>query len=237
MADRIYVLYQPVLTVERSLHLSSLPTVQEAVLQKFDLERGNYIFYVGAVEPRKNVARLVRAHLINNNKYSMKLVISGHGDDRYIKSEGLEPIFFDRPDADGCFRLEGRHASEGRHGEQQKVIYTGGVSEIEKLCLLRNARAFVFPSLTEGFGIPPLEAQALGCPVISSNKGGLNEVVQDSVCLIEDPFNLEDIADCLVRVCTDDAYADDLIRRGYDNIKRFNKSDFSCRVSQLIQSV
>jgi glycosyltransferase involved in cell wall biosynthesis len=87
--------------------------------------------------------------------------------------------------------------------------------------LSRLAAAFVFPSLYEGFGLPPLEAMALGAPVIVSNVSSLPEEVGDAAILI-DPTSAEDIAAAIQRVLEDPVLRDDLIRRGHARAAAFS---------------
>jgi glycosyltransferase involved in cell wall biosynthesis len=87
--------------------------------------------------------------------------------------------------------------------------------------LYRLARAFVFPSLYEGFGLPPLEAMASGTPVITSNTSSLPEVVGDAALLI-DPLNADEIADAMARVLTDETLRAELVTRGFERVKQFS---------------
>src|SRR5688572_3727425 len=85
----------------------------------------------------------------------------------------------------------------------------------------RLARVFVFPSLHEGFGLPPLEAMACGTPVVTSNVSSLPEVVGDAAVLVN-PENVFDIARALKDVLLDDSLRARLIERGYQQAARFN---------------
>jgi glycosyltransferase involved in cell wall biosynthesis len=80
---------------------------------------------------------------------------------------------------------------------------------------------FVFPSLYEGFGLPPLEAMAAGAPVVTSNVSSLPEVVGDAALLI-DPMDSGSIADAMARILTDATLRADLIRRGHERVKTFS---------------
>jgi len=96
----------------------------------------------------------------------------------------------------------------------------GYVSEQEKWQLLKNADLFVLPSFYEGFGMPILEAQAAGCPVITSNISSMPEVAGDGAVLI-DPKNIEQIAQIMYKIISNNQFKNDLITKGYQNIKRF----------------
>lgn len=96
------------------------------------------------------------------------------------------------------------------------------IREFETMCkLLKGASAFLFLSLMEGFGFPPLEAMQLGVPVVCSNSSSLPEVTADAALLV-DPQKPEEAARALQRVLTDQALREELIQKGYENIGRFS---------------
>ncbi|MEE4409334.1 MULTISPECIES: glycosyltransferase family 4 protein [unclassified Serratia (in: enterobacteria)] len=117
----------------------------------------------------------------------------------------------------------------------ENVEFTGRVSDEQLIELYSNALAFVFPSFYEGFGIPPLEAQACGCPVISSNSASLPEVLGDSA-LYFSPDNTNDIAACISRITSDDALRQQLIQSGFNNIKRFSWTLSASKINELIDA-
>jgi len=107
---------------------------------------------------------------------------------------------------------------------QHELILAGidrYVSEEEKWKLLENADVFVYPSLCEGFGFPPLEAQSMGIPVVSSNVSAMPETLKDSALLV-DPYNPEEIAEAIYRILSDKNLRAELIKRGRENTKRFS---------------
>lgn len=97
----------------------------------------------------------------------------------------------------------------------------GRVSDEELIRYYSNALAFLFPSFYEGFGIPVLEAQACGCPVIASDTSSLPEVLGDSAMLC-DPHKAEEFSEAIKRVAGEDGLRKELIRRGLDNVRRFS---------------
>ncbi len=124
-----------------------------------------YIYYVGSVEPRKNLATVVRAlrQLQTDKSDTIKLVVSGGKS--WLNSELYQTI--------------------KELGLEEKVIFTGRVSEEEKIAFLQHAFVFVFPSFYEGFGLMVLEAFASGCPVITANNSALPEIAGDAGILID----------------------------------------------------
>ncbi|MBI1852705.1 MAG: glycosyltransferase family 4 protein, partial [Planctomycetes bacterium] len=103
-------------------------------------------------------------------------------------------------------------ARDAGFGERD-VRFLGYVGETDLVFLYRAAAALVYPSLYEGFGLPPLEAMAAGCPVIASNRASLPEVIGDAGIQV-DPESVEAIADALVRMANDSGLREDLARRG-----------------------
>ncbi|CUW09551.1 D-inositol 3-phosphate glycosyltransferase [Serratia grimesii] len=114
-----------------------------------------------------------------------------------------------------------------------RVDFLGRVSDEELLELYANASAFVFPSLYEGFGIPPLEAQACACPVISSNMASMPEVLGSSA-LYFDPLKPGEMASALEKVARDSDLRSQLVTSGLDNIKRFSWAKSAEELHNLI---
>jgi len=101
------------------------------------------------------------------------------------------------------------------------VIFMGRVTDTELVSLYSNAVGFIFPSLYEGFGIPPLEAQACGCPVLAARIQPFDETLGDSACYF-DPYDVDDIADCMTRVASNPLLRSELIARGTSNVLRYS---------------
>lgn len=228
LEDRVQVVYQPVPADSYSLRLSSLPKVQEAVLQKFKLKKGQYMYYVGAIEARKNIHRLMEAYkLATNSDKSIPLVLSGSIDDGYARQYGLYDQFVDP------------NASAKSKGSKNKrnIIKTNYVSEVEKLCLIRNARAFLFPTLNEGFGIPVIEAQTLGVPVLTTNNSSIPEVVGESAYLVDDPYNIEELATGIEKLWADDELVVRLSQKGQVNSSRFSDEQFAQDIEAFLKDI
>ncbi len=171
-----------------------------------------YLLYIGTLQPRKNLARLIEAFARvagTPAAAGLQLVLAGG---KGWLFEGMRlPALVER------LGLAGR------------VLFPGYVANADLPALLSGARAFVFPSLHEGFGIPVLEAGACGVPVITSNTSSLPEVAGDpaagpegAAALLVDPHDVEAIAEAMHRVLTDDALRAELVRRGHENVKRFS---------------
>ncbi|RLC81315.1 MAG: glycosyltransferase family 1 protein, partial [Chloroflexi bacterium] len=153
------------------------PAAIEAVKARYAI-RGDYFLYLGTLQPRKNLARLVAAFA--SLQLVPTLVLAGKRGWLY----------------DALFTQARRLGLEGR------VLFPGYVPEKDKAALLSGALAFVFPSLYEGFGLPVLEAQACGCTVIASNTSSLPEAAGDGALLVN-PTDTAAIGAAMQRVASD----------------------------------
>lgn len=116
------------------------------------------------------------------------------------------------------------------------IIFVGRVSDEELTKLYSNAICFVFPSFYEGFGIPPLEAQACGCPVVCSNASSLPEVYGDSVVYF-DPYNVEDMRDKIQMVLNDENLQNELRSKGFENVKRFSWERSAKQIIEIMENL
>ena len=180
-----------------------------------------YILYAGSVNPRKNVARIVEAlallrqDLVEHPKYKdLRLVIIG---DQMSKYPALR-----------------RAVHQSRVNDA--VRFLGFVKREELKVFYQGAEAFVFPSLYEGFGLPPLEAMALGTPVVTSGVSALPEVVGDAAMIVK-PENVFDIARGVREVLLDEALRAELIAKGHEQVKKFSWYDTARQVLETYRDV
>lgn len=171
----------------------------------------NYILFVGTVQPRKNLIRLIQAFSMLIKK-SMRKPIG-----RSQPMKGLQLVIV------GGY---GWHygdilSAPARFDIKKEVVFTGRVNENELVELYRAAQMFVLPSLTEGFGLPVLEAQAAGVPVVASRAGALKEVAGEGAIYIN-PMSISTIEDALKKVLEDSVLRQDLVKKGYQNVQRYN---------------
>jgi glycosyltransferase involved in cell wall biosynthesis len=176
-----------------------------------------FILYAGNIKPHKNLERTIEAFQLLRREAGfeqVKLVIIG---DEIAKYAAL------------------RHAVH-RHKLHKYVRFFGFVPDRTLAILYRLAAVFVFPSLYEGFGLPPLEAMASGTPVITSNVSSLPEVVGDAALLVN-PLEPQAIADAMRRVLTDAALRDDLRARGLVRARQFSWERSIRRVREIYGEV
>jgi len=193
-AEKIEVIYNGL-----DERLAKAPSADEVsrVQQRFQLT-SPFVLYTGNIKPHKNVDRLIHAFslLRKRGMTEAKLLIIG---DEISKYPNLRRLVH-------------------RYQLHQHVRFLGFVPDATLAVLYRLASVFVFPSLYEGFGLPPLEAMACGCPVACSNAGSLPEVVGDAARLF-DPFQLEAIAEAVEDVLRS---PDEWSRRGLERASLFS---------------
>jgi glycosyltransferase involved in cell wall biosynthesis len=178
--ERIHVVYNAADT--RYQPLNDRAEV-DRVVEKYGLPGQDYILYVGTLEPRKNLVRLIEA-------YGAALARRGNAFPPLVLVGGKGWFYED------IFR------SVKRLGLEKRVVFTGFVDDDDMLAVFNGASIFVYPSLYEGFGMPVLEAMACGVPVIASNASSLPEVVGEAGILV-DPIDTDALAAALVALVQD----------------------------------
>ncbi|MFN3551366.1 MAG: glycosyltransferase family 4 protein [Endomicrobiia bacterium] len=116
------------------------------------------------------------------------------------------------------------------------VKYIGHVSNEQLYLLYSGAKCFVFPTLHEGFGLPPLEAMSCGCPVVVSNKGSLPEVCGDAAVYV-DPYDPQSIAEGVLKVLTDKNLRDHLIKKGFEQVKKFSWENSVYKFIEMLKNL
>jgi glycosyltransferase involved in cell wall biosynthesis len=176
------------------------PDAVQRVAERYQLE-GDFVLYVGNVKPHKNIERLIDAFQLvrQSGLDQVKLVIIG---DEISKYAAL------------------RRAVH-RYNLHKYVRFLGFLPDELLAIVYRLAAVFVFPSLYEGFGLPPLEAMACGTPVVTSNVSSLPEVTGDAALLVN-PTETAEIADAVRRVLTDPALHAELRARGLARARQFS---------------
>ncbi|MFN8377213.1 MAG: glycosyltransferase family 1 protein [Anaerolineae bacterium] len=170
-----------------------------------------YVLYLGSVEARKNIQRVFEAiAIMSAQDITVNLVVTGEMKWQYA----------------------GILDALDQHHIRDRVRFTGYIPEADLPALYTGARAFVFPSLYEGFGLPVLEAMACGTPVITSNTASLPEVAGDAALLVN-PLDAQSLASGLERVIADDLLHDSLSAAGLERARQFSW-DQTARQTQLI---
>src|SRR4030042_3636667 len=172
-----------------------------------------YFLFVGRLEERKNIAGIVKAFEMLKEKYKIphKLILVG--------KFGF-----------GAEEIKNKIDNSNYRND---IILTGYVSDNEKSDLLKSADVFVFATFYEGFGLPILEAQSVGTPVVTSNLSSMPEVAGDSAVLV-DPKDASAIAEATYKLISNESYKNDIIEKGLENIKRFSWDKCAEEVADIL---
>ncbi|MFC1775856.1 glycosyltransferase family 4 protein [Pseudomonadota bacterium] len=210
VADRISVIHEGI-----SPHFVTPPDDSGAqLLNKLGIGDTPFILSAGAISPRKNTLSIIKALARLADVIPHHLVLVG---------------------GDG-WSMEKVYEELGSSAIADRVHLTGYVSDEQLKGLFGAASAYLHPSLYEGFGLTLLEAMAQGCPVVTSNVYSLPEVAGDAALLV-DPASVDEIADAIEAVCTNDALAADLAARGRERVKAFSWDDCAKGVIKVYQNL
>src|SRR5499426_1250684 len=190
------------------------PTETEEIRGRFGIAR-DFLLAVGSLQPRKNLVRLIRAYAKLRNEradFTPQLVIVGRR--LWLTHEIFDEV--------------------KRHRWADDVILTGYVADADLPALYRAAKAFVYPSLFEGFGLPPLEAMACGTPVVTSDISSLPEIAGDAALLI-DPNDERALANALIEIMNNDRLRAELRVKGIAQAKKFTWRDAAEKTLRLYQ--
>ena len=188
---------------------------KKTVLEKYQLSNCKYLLFLGRIEERKNLIRIIKAFEILKDKYSVshKLLLAGglgYGYDNIVKYIQSSPY-------------------------QGDIFLAGFVEEDEKKEILKNTDVFLFPTLYEGFGLPIIEAQSLGVPIVASNNSSIPEIIGAKVkSSLVDPKKPEEIAQTVYKILSSKKVRDKLVKPGLENIKRFSWENCAKEISQVL---
>jgi len=211
--EKVEVLYPG---VEEHFRPVDDPALLEGVRRRYGLPP-RFVLSLGTLEPRKNFPRLIEAFwlLVRSSPLasSLGLVIAGG------KGWLYEDIF----------------ATVERLGLEEKALFTGFVAEGDLPALYSAADLFVYPSLYEGFGLPPLEAMACGTPVVASRSSSLPEVLGEAAILV-DPTDTEALAAAMMQVLEDEPLREEMRQKGLRQARKFSWSGTARRLLELYRS-
>lgn len=191
------------------------PATDDVVLanlrEKYYLSE-RFILFVGNFNPRKNLERLIRAFdRAKGNGIPHRLVIAGEQGWKFNRDKALQGI---------------KHSKD--------ICFIGYVPDEDMPALYSAADLFAFPTLYEGFGIPALEAQACGTPVLTSNSSAMPEVCGEAAVYV-DPYNIDDISKGILRIIQDTTLAENLSKKGLKNVQRFSWKKSAIRLNGIIE--
>jgi len=175
---------------------------------QFGLSPKSYFLFVGAIEPKKNVIRLLEGFMSAN--VAEKLVIAGPLAWQSEKERAMLKKYTDR------------------------VIYLNYVTNYALHALMSHTKALLFPSLYEGFGLPVLEAMSRGVPVITSNVSSLPEISGDAALLVN-PYDIAQISDAIHQLATNDKLCEELSRKGLARAQDFSRDAYAQRLENTYE--
>ncbi|HOK09686.1 MAG TPA: glycosyltransferase family 1 protein [Candidatus Hydrogenedens sp.] len=169
----------------------------ETIRNKYKLPP-KYVLYAGTLEPRKNIPYLIEAWSYIADKIPHHLVIIGRtGWNTYPIEEAIKKSKFN-----------------------ERIHRLGYISDIDLPVIISGAEIFIYLSFYEGFGLPPLEAMSCGTPVIASNCGSLNEILEDTALLVE-PSDIQQIAEAIYNLCEDNTKRQVMSHNGIIHAQKF----------------
>ncbi|MFZ4631598.1 MAG: glycosyltransferase family 4 protein [Patescibacteria group bacterium] len=205
-ADKIEVTYEGVANLAKgsdSLFVAKLDNKE--TLKQYNISN-NFLLYVGNAYPHKNLDFLLRVF--------SKLIIERP--DLRLVLVGKEDYFYDK-----VHELAGNLGLWKKDDINSSVIFPGYVPDTQLEILYQEAKVYIFPSLYEGFGLPPLEAMARSCPVISSDRASLPEIL-GSAALYFNPEKEEDLLKKIIKVLEEKELRDEMIFHGLEQVKKYN---------------
>jgi glycosyltransferase involved in cell wall biosynthesis len=199
--------------VENNFKPSTDERKKKMFINKFNVHLP-FFFYSGSLSPRKNMLNLLKAFLLINAEIPHNIYFTG-GDSwrdndvsRFIKDNGLE----------------------------NRVVRLGYLSEEELVIAYSLAECYLYPSLYEGFGLPILEAQACGCPVLTSTVSSCPEIAGNAALLV-DPNSPKSIAQAMMRIISEKGLRRDLQNKGFKNCARYSWRRAAEELILLFQNV
>lgn len=208
-ADKVTNTYQAV-SLPPTLLAKPPSLVAQELAGTYRLETGKYFLFVGAIEPKKNVGRLIQAYLASGSP--LPLVLAGP---RAWKSDEELRLLL---------------ADERRLRNRIRVL--DYVPQSLLVSLMRGARALLFPSIYEGFGLPVLEAMLLGTPVLSATTGSIPEVAGDAALLV-DPYDVPAMAEAIRALDSNAELRATLVERGLRRAREFSPERYRQRLEDL----
>lgn len=189
----------------------------EEVKKKYKI-RESYILYIGTIQPRKNLVRLIEAfaRIVGDLQLVIVGKTTGEGKEGWMYQDILD--------------------TPAKLGIENRVIFTGFVPDEKLSLMLSGAKAFVLPSLWEGFGIPVLEAMASGVPVIVSNVSSLPEVVGKAGLLV-DPYSIDQIEQAIRTIVADKKIREKYARAGIIQAQKFSWQKMARTVLKVFENI
>lgn len=210
--DRVTTTWQAVSVPEKYL-TRAVEDVANELDGIFRLEWKNYFLWFGAVEPKKNLGRIVEAYLAANTDIPLVIV----GGRAWLEEEEMQLM---------------HEARQDKKVRKKKLRFFQYLPYSVLVSLIRGARATLFPSLYEGFGLPVLESMSLGTPVLTSNVSSLPEVAGDAAMMV-DPYDVHAMTRAIRELAHDDSLLADMAARGRLQAEKFSPAAYQQRLQDM----
>ena len=221
--DKVSNTYQSVSIADR-YRKQPVEVVQRELAGTFGLKYRGYFLFYGSIEPKKNIGRLIEAYL--GSAVDTPLVIVGA--QAWKSEQELRLLFEDH--------IRYLVTDGGETHVKRRVMQLDYVPFALLVSLIRGAKATLFPSIYEGFGLPVLESMLLGTPVLSSNTSSVPEVAGDAACLIN-PYDTREMAEAIRELDHNEAMRAELSAKGLQQAKLFDEAAHMKRVQAVYDQV
>lgn len=213
--DKVEVIYEGVANLAKNRDtLFTAKLNDKKVLTGYNIDKP-FLLYVGNAYPHKNLEGLIKVFKeVKKSKPDLQLVLVGK-----------EDYFYNRV-----------KEYANKLGLTKEVLFPGYVSDEKLEILFQKALAYVFPSFYEGFGLPPLEAMAKGCPVVSSDKSCLPEVLGEAA-LYFNPENENEMKSRILKIIEDKKLRQELIQKGFNQVKKYSWWDAADKTLEVYEEV
>lgn len=205
--DKVIVTYEGAADLNKADDLKFYNKLKEGEKSGLNIiPKEDFLLYVGSAYPHKNLEILLEAFsILQKESYPLRLMLVGRSDYFYerLKERAIQMSLWNESD------------------NSSPIIFAGYVSDDDLTHLYSKAKAYIFPSLYEGFGLPPLEAMSKSCPVLSSNKSCLPEILGDAAYYF-DPKDEKDIVKKIKEICLNENLRQDFILRGLKKVDDYD---------------
>ncbi|MFH2138234.1 MAG: glycosyltransferase family 1 protein [Candidatus Omnitrophota bacterium] len=211
---KVQVVY---LAADKEFRLASDPELAAKIKKKFTKGR-NYLFFLGLLIQRRNITPLLKAFKKNLAEDPLRCALLLAGANRtypYIDiNKAIKTL-----------------------GLEKDVFWHSYIEDADLPAIYNGAKAFIYPSSYEGFGIPPLEAMSSGVPVITAGLSSLPEVVGDAAYLLKDPGNVDEMAEAMKNVLNDKILRATMIENGLRQAKKFSWQETACKTMKILSEI
>ena len=215
--NKIVVTYEGVANLAKgrdSLFTSKLD--DKKTLLSYNINN-KFLLYIGNAYPHKNLGGLIKVFMtLNKEMPDLRLVLVGKEDYFYNRVKDYAK----------------KYGLWAENNSDPLVVFPGYIPDAQLEILFKKAIAYVFPSFYEGFGLPPLEAMAKGCPVVSSNRASMREILGDAAIYFN-PEDEQEMQKQIKLIIKNEDLRDELIKKGYEQVKKYNWHECAVKTKEV----